>query len=124
MALALFLFGPVQAIGGAYHIEDLRIPMPEAGKQGLEALLVRPEGPPGKFPLVILSHGSPRKADVRMNMTARNMQPLAMEFARRGWAAVAVLRRGYGGSGRAPQTSLFHHRLGPARAEGVAHRHG
>jgi dienelactone hydrolase len=63
----------------------------------LEALFVRPNEP-GRYPLVLLAHGSPRAAADRPNMTPLAMLPQALEFARRGWAAVIVMRRGYGGS--------------------------
>ena len=77
--------------------EELRIPMAAAGPEGLEAILVKPSGP-GRHPLAILSHGSPREAKDRPGMSARGMLPEAIEFARRGFVAVAVLRRGYGTS--------------------------
>jgi dienelactone hydrolase len=63
----------------------------------LEALFVRPSEP-GRYPLVLLAHGSPRAAADRANMTPLGMLPQALEFARRGWAVVIVMRRGYGGS--------------------------
>ena len=77
---------------------ELRIPMAEAGQQGLEALLVSPDGP-GPHPLAIISHGSPRAPAERRAMTPAQLLPQATEFARRGWAAVIVMRRGYGRSG-------------------------
>jgi dienelactone hydrolase len=78
--------------------EDFRIPMAGAGPQGLEAVLVRPVGV-GRFPLAVINHGSPRSAEDRPGMTPLGMLPVAQEFARRGWAAVTFMRRGYGGSG-------------------------
>jgi dienelactone hydrolase len=81
-----------------FHREELRIPMAAAGARGLEALLVRPNGP-GKFPLVLLSHGTPCDPKIRTSRTPWAMYPQAVEFVRRGWAAVVVMRRGYGGSG-------------------------
>jgi dienelactone hydrolase len=63
----------------------------------LEALLVRPSEP-GRYPLALLAHGSPRAPSDRSNMTPLAMVPEALEFARRGWAAVIVMRRGYGNS--------------------------
>jgi len=48
---------------------DLRIPMAEAGPQGLEAFLVRPAGTK-RYPLALLSHGSPRDFDDRATMSA------------------------------------------------------
>jgi dienelactone hydrolase len=78
--------------------EDLRIPMSAAGPKGLEGVLVRPRGP-GRYPLALINHGSPRVAEDRAGMTPLQMLPVAQEFARRGWAAAIVMRRGYGGSG-------------------------
>jgi dienelactone hydrolase len=78
--------------------QELRIPMKEAGKKGLEALVVRPSEP-GPHPLAVLTHGTPREADQRSGMTALSLTPQAREFARRGWYTVVVLRRGYGDSG-------------------------
>jgi dienelactone hydrolase len=98
----LFLLVSLCSVGGAGAEElsrrELRIPMPEAGPGGLEALLVFPNDG-GRHPLVLLSHGSPRSADDRPQMTALQFLPQAMEFARRGWTAAVVLRRGYGSSG-------------------------
>jgi len=78
--------------------EELRIPMAAAGPKGLEAVLVRPRGP-GRYPLALINHGSPRSSADRPGMTPLAMLPVAMEFARRGWATAVVMRRGYGGSG-------------------------
>jgi dienelactone hydrolase len=63
----------------------------------LEALLVKPSEP-GRYPLVLLAHGSPRSPADRPTMTPLAMLPQALEFARRGWAVAIVMRRGYGGS--------------------------
>jgi dienelactone hydrolase len=63
----------------------------------LEALLVRPSEP-GRYPLVLLAHGSPRSPADRPGMTPLSMLPQALEFARRGWAVAIVMRRGYGNS--------------------------
>ena len=78
--------------------QPLRIPMREAGKDGLEAVMVRPNDS-APHPLALLNHGSPRDAGQRPGMTAWGMAPQAREFARRGWTTVMVLRRGYGTSG-------------------------
>ena len=88
------------AAAESYVTEELRIPMAAAGPSGLEALLVRLDGSAAR-PLVLISHGSPRMAGDRANFSALSYWPQAMEFARRGWTAVAVLRRGYGSSGGA-----------------------
>jgi dienelactone hydrolase len=87
---------PVQ--GQSYHVEDLRIQVPGAEPAGLEAVLVRP-AVDRRYPLALVTNGSPRSAAARPGMTAMQQYPEALEFARRGFAAVAVLRRGYGSSG-------------------------
>ena len=75
-----------------------RIPTKDAGKKGLEAVIVRPNEP-GPHPLAVLTHGTPREASDRPGMSPWQMVPQAREFARRGWTTVVVLRRGYGDSG-------------------------
>ena len=80
-----------------FHTEDLRIPMAAAGPQGLEAFLVRP-APSGRYPLALINHGTPRDSADRVTMTARSYYGIALEFARRGFAALIVMRRGYGTS--------------------------
>jgi dienelactone hydrolase len=87
--------------------EMLRIPAPGAGARGLEAMLVRPVEA-GRYPLVLLNHGSPRSASDRPAMTPLAFLPQAMAFARRGWAAAVVMRRGFGDSGGG-----FAERIGP-----------
>jgi dienelactone hydrolase len=75
-----------------------RIPTKDAGKKGLEAVMVRPNDP-GPHPLAVITHGSPREASDRPGMSPWQMVPQAREFARRGWTSVVVMRRGYGDSG-------------------------
>ncbi len=60
--------------------------------------MVRPNEP-GPHPLAVLTHGTPREASERPEMSPWQMIPQAREFARRGWTTVIVLRRGYGDSG-------------------------
>jgi dienelactone hydrolase len=85
------------ASAGDFYREDLRIPMAAAGPRGLEAMLVRPSGT-RPYPLALLSHGAPRDADQRAGMTPYGLYSQATEFARRGFAALVVMRRGYGSS--------------------------
>jgi dienelactone hydrolase len=95
-ALLLFVASPVRAqelVESAF-----RIPTKDAGKKGLEAVMVRPSNP-GPHPLAVLTHGSPREASDRPGMSPWQMVPQAREFARRGWTSVIVMRRGYGDSG-------------------------
>ena len=96
LALLLFAAGLAQAQG---LVESaFRIPAKDAGKKGLEAVMVRPNEQ-GPHPLAVLTHGAPRESSDRSGMSPWQMLPQAREFARRGWATVIVMRRGYGDSG-------------------------
>lgn len=77
---------------------ELRIPTPHSGKNGLEAVMVRPNDN-APHPLALLTHGTPRESNDRVEMTPLRFIPQAREFARRGWTTVIVMRRGYGDSG-------------------------
>jgi len=77
---------------------ELRIPMAAAGPKGLQALLIVPNQP-GRHPLALISHGSPPSAEAARKVHPYLMWPQAMEFARRGWGAAIVMRRGFGQSG-------------------------
>jgi dienelactone hydrolase len=96
-ALIALLAAAPAAAADQFHREDMRIPMAAAGPRGLEAMLIRPSGT-GRYPLALLSHGAPRDGAARERMTPNGLYAQAVEFARRGFAAVVVMRRGYGGS--------------------------
>lgn len=98
LILVLACVSPPAARAQDYRREEIRIPMAEAGPQGLEALFIRPSAP-GTYPLAVLNHGSPRDAAARAKMAPQNMNRHAMEFVRRGWAVAVLMRRGYGKSG-------------------------
>jgi dienelactone hydrolase len=98
LALAIAAAGPAAAQD--FHREDLRIPMTSAEPAGLEAMLLRPSGS-GRFPLALISHGAPRDQTARPNMSPYGSYRQAIEFARRGFASLVVMRRGYGTSGGA-----------------------
>jgi dienelactone hydrolase len=80
-----------------FHREELRIAMPAAGPNGLEALLIRPSGP-RRYPLALISHGASSEAAERQEMSPYGFYRQGIEFARRGFAALVVMRRGYGAS--------------------------
>jgi dienelactone hydrolase len=86
------------ALADDFHREELRIAMAAAGPGGLEALLIRPPGAQ-RCPLALISHGASSDAQVRQEMTPYGFYRQAIEFARRGFAALVVMRRGYGASG-------------------------
>jgi hypothetical protein len=84
------------------RLDALKIPVVISGSSGpasvaLEAIVVRADdGLP--HPLAVLNHGSPRTAGNRPTMSPYRMWAQAVAFARRGWVAVAFMRRGYGRS--------------------------
>jgi dienelactone hydrolase len=86
------------AAADQFHREELRIAFAAAGPRGLEAMLIRPSGAQ-RHPLALISHGAPRDGAARAVMTPNGLHAQAVEFARRGFAAVVVMRRGYGDSG-------------------------
>ena len=82
--------------------DELTIPatISEAGRTTtveLEALVIRPDDG-ARRPLAVINHGSPRDGDKREGMSPYGLSAQAREFARRGWAAVVFMRRGYGRS--------------------------
>jgi dienelactone hydrolase len=79
-----------------FVVLELRIPSMNAPR-GLQALLVRPDDRVA-HPLAIITHGYHHSAQVRRAISPQYQLPVAMEFARRGFTAVIVMRRGYGGS--------------------------
>jgi dienelactone hydrolase len=98
LSVAAFAVIPPKVRAQEIVEEPLRIPMKEAGKKGLEAVMVRPnDGAP--HPLALLNHGAPRDSGEKPGMTPWGLVPQAREFARRGWTTVVVMRRGYGDSG-------------------------
>ena len=50
-------------------------------------------------PLALITHGTPRADAELAESTPLRFVPQAREFARRGWTAVVVMRRGFGDSG-------------------------
>lgn len=101
LAVALFLAvaalaTAAPALGQDYHREELRVPF-AGSPRGLEAVLIRPSGEK-RYPLALISHGAPRDAAERRKMSPNGYYRQAVEFARRGFAALVVMRRGYGDS--------------------------
>jgi dienelactone hydrolase len=105
MKLAFALFTAAFVVGLLVDVQaqdivvsEFRIPTPSSGRKGLEAVMVRPNDH-APHPLALLTHGTPREAADREGMTPLRFLPQAREFARRGWTAVIVMRRGFGDSG-------------------------
>jgi dienelactone hydrolase len=80
-----------------FRKESLRIPFAVAGPRGLEALLVRPADD-RRYPLALISHGTPRDQEMMKSLSPGRYYSQAIEFARRGFVVLIVMRRGYGDS--------------------------
>jgi dienelactone hydrolase len=72
----------------------------------LEALVSKELGRGPRLPIAVITHGQSRDIGKREKVTARAYMRTAREFARRGWLAVVVVRRGFGKSGGAQPYNL------------------
>ncbi len=98
VGLALILFAVSSSLHAQRYVErEIVIPWVEADP-GLDALLVYVDLP-GKHPLALITHGSARKTEDHALVSPWQFLPQALWFARRGWVALVVVRRGYGRSG-------------------------
>lgn len=92
--------GPQGPAEGPYRKQEWRIPVLDAdGRTGrlLEALLYRPAGE-AKRPLVVISHGTPRRMVDRTGMRPDWAERPAAFFVADGYAVIVPMRRGYGRS--------------------------
>ena len=74
------------------------IPVQNAFPRGLDTLEVYADLP-GRHPLAVLTHGTSDKEEERSQVTSWAQFAQALWFARRGYVAVVVVRKGYGRSG-------------------------
>jgi dienelactone hydrolase len=88
-------FAQESVLGPRLVQEDVRIP---AGRYSIAATILRPEGY-GPFGAVILNHGTPGSASGRARESSDLLIQSAAVFARRGYAVVLPLRRGFGATG-------------------------
>jgi dienelactone hydrolase len=64
----------------------------------LNALVVKEAGQAGRLPVAIITHGQAAEMEKREQVQPRAYLRVARDFARRGWLAVVVVRRGFGRS--------------------------
>lgn len=97
LALLLALALPAQA---ASFTEDvMRVPVVSGVEQAyIEVTVFKPDGV-GPFPVLVLSHGSPRSAEARRAGGRQRMAAQSERFIAMGFAVLVPTRRGYGGSG-------------------------
>jgi dienelactone hydrolase len=77
--------------------EQVRIPVQEGGYE-IAATILRPDGP-GPYGVVVLNHGVPVTAEERAHTSAAHFNASAPIFARRGYAVIMPMRRGFGATG-------------------------
>jgi dienelactone hydrolase len=77
--------------------ENVRIPA-RNGNYTIAARILRPEGP-GPYGAMVLNHGTPVSAEERRQESPDFLLDSAAIFARRGYAVVMPLRRGFGATG-------------------------
>jgi len=107
IALALFLVwaagdaGPLASYskddGSGLVEEHIRIPA-ASGRYTIATTIVRPRSG-GPFGTIVLNHGVPVSAWARRLESADMLMPAAEALARRGYAVVMPLRRGFGATG-------------------------
>jgi dienelactone hydrolase len=85
------------SIGPRLIEEKVKIPAGD-GSYAIAATILRPEGP-GPFGAVVLNHGVSASARERARESADLLIGAAAVFARRGYAVVMPLRRGFGETG-------------------------
>jgi dienelactone hydrolase len=86
---------PTRVEGFVRELTKLRVQLADGSTVFLETLITRPDHP-GRFPLVIVSHGSPREREEVAKVTPTHLASQSLMFARRGYAVAVVIRRGYG----------------------------
>ncbi len=64
----------------------------------LEVLIVKPDGAGGRLPLALITHGKSPSGLRMSDVKAATYGGVARDFARRGWLAAVVVRRGFGQS--------------------------
>jgi dienelactone hydrolase len=93
--------GPVGAPTGPIHEQVWRVPMELPRAKGtvvnLETTVYRPDGN-GPFPLILLSHGTPRDAVARKKSPRQRFYEQSRWFVEHGYAVVIPMRRGYADS--------------------------
>src|SRR4051812_33680321 len=83
----------------AWTEDVLHAPVRSArGEVEIEVTVLRPKGA-GPFPLVVLSHGSPRSPQQRRLDGRQRLSGESAPFVEMGYAVIVPTRRGYGHSG-------------------------
>jgi dienelactone hydrolase len=96
LGLAVFFTSVVWA--ASYDETVLRVPVVAGTEQAyIDVTVFKPSGP-GRFPIVVLSHGSPRNAQERKLEGRQRLAAQSAQFVKMGFAVLVPTRRGYGNS--------------------------
>lgn len=96
---AALLSLPLAGYAAPTHESVIRVPVVSGVEQAyIEVTVFRPEGR-GPFPVLVLSHGSPRSAAARREGGRQRMVAQSERFVAMGFAVLVPTRRGYGESG-------------------------
>jgi dienelactone hydrolase len=99
LALAANLLTSFPAIAASFTTENVMIPFAQTGGSTvqLDTMILVPEGHQ-RFPLAVVSHGSPRRASDRANMSPTAFADMGKWLIDQGFAVAIPMRRGYGKS--------------------------
>jgi len=99
LAITLLALAMPQAWAARFHESVLKVPVVSGVEQAyIDVTVFRPAGE-GPFPLLVLSHGSPRSAADRRAQGRQRMAAQSARFVAMGFAVLVPTRRGYGESG-------------------------
>lgn len=97
--LAALLLAFAIPVSASFTETVIKAPVIQGVEQAyIDVTVFRPQGR-GPFPLVVLSHGSPRSAEARRVEGRQRMAAQAERFVAMGFAVLVPTRRGYGESG-------------------------
>ena len=99
LAIVLLALAAVPAQAARFHESVLKVPVVAGLEQAyIDVTVFRPAGE-GPFPLLVLSHGSPRSAADRRAQGRQRLAAQSRRFLDMGFAVLVPTRRGYGESG-------------------------
>jgi len=99
IAAAALALGIASAQAAGYEESVVRAPVVSGVEQAyIDVTVFRPHGA-GPFPIVVLSHGSPRSAEDRRREGRQRLAAQSERFVAMGFAVLVPTRRGYGESG-------------------------
>jgi len=93
-----FLAAAMVARAAPLHESVMHVPVVKDGRaENIEVTVFKPDGS-GPFPIVVLSHGSPRSAEDRRAEGRLRLVAQSEPFVQLGFAVLVPTRRGYGDS--------------------------